>query len=126
MAVTLTVQQLEDALGVAALDPMFPGATIKATIDATRLLPVAARMVLKYAPAAPDGIQNEAVIRLAGWLAGTPPESLASDSLNILGVQIDGSYNTAQTGALRHSGAMSLLSPYKRRRGGLISGTAAL
>ena len=34
-------------------------------------------MVERYAPSAPPPVKNEAVIRLAGWLRGSPPADLA-------------------------------------------------
>ena len=103
MAVTLTESELAGALGVN-----------QALAD--RLLPVAKALVQQYGPDAPEPIQNEAVIRCAGWLADKPSSSLQSERFGDVEVQ----WATGQLSALRHSGAMALLSPFKVRRGGAI------
>ena len=103
MAVTLTQTSLAAALGVN-----------QALAD--RLHPVAVALVERWAPAAPEAIQNEATIRCAGWLADTPPASLQSEQYGDVSV----TWATGQLSALRHSGAMALLSPWKVRRAGAI------
>ena len=81
---------------------------------AGRLGPVVAALVERYADAAPAAVKSEAVVRAAGWLAGNKP------GLRKVGVSnIDIEYSGGQS-ALRHSGAMSLLSPFKVRRAGAI------
>ena len=90
---------------------------IKSTAEvAGRLLPVATGLVERYAPAAPEAIQNEAVIRCAGYLAQHPADARRSTGVG----GVSSSWAATHTGALRHSGAMSLLSPYKVRRAGAI------
>ena len=92
-------------------------AAAQVTADqAARLLPVASRLVEQYAPDAPEEIQNEAVIRVAGWLGQTPAGSLTRVQTGPRETE----YAPGQKGALRHSGAMSLLAPWKVRRGGAI------
>ena len=103
MAVSLTETALAEALGV---NPAL----------ATRLRPVAVAMVERYAPGAPAAIQDEATIRAAGWLADTPAASLQSEQYGDVSV----TWATGQLSALRHSGAMALLSPWKVRRAGAI------
>lgn len=83
---------------------------------AARLLPVASALVERYAPAAPQSVKDEAVIRTAGWLAEQPHASIRSEVTG----EIRTDYNTASLSALRHSGAMALLSPWKVRRAGAI------
>ena len=81
---------------------------------AGRLGPVVSELVERYADSAPAAVKSEAVIRAAGWLAGNKP------GLRKVGVSnIDIEYSGGQS-ALRHSGAMSLLSPFKIRRAGAI------
>ena len=81
---------------------------------AGRLGPVVAALVERFADSAPAAVKSEAVIRAAGWLAGNKP------GLRKVGVSnIDIEYSGGQS-ALRHSGAMSLLSPFKIRRAGAI------
>ena len=89
MAVTLTVDQLRD--GIRA------GDTQQETAILTRLLSVGTALVQKHAPNAPEAVQNEAVVRLAGYLFDQPTV-------------------TARQGyasALRNSGARALLLPWR-------------
>ena len=107
MAVTLTSTELEDAVP-----------SIDDTVQADRLLDVATELVNGFAPLAPDAVANEAVIRTAGWLSGKPSDSVRGQSVGDIEIQ----YASSEQSALRHSGAMSLLSRWKVRRAGLISG----
>ena len=103
MAVTLTVSTLSRVLG---LD----------VDEATRLLAASTELVNRYAPAAPASVGNEAVIRTAGYLAEQPRAAVRSERTG----NIETSFAATHLSALRHSGAMALLSPYKIRRGGAI------
>ena len=85
-------------------------------VDAARLLPVATALVERYAPDAPEAIQNEAAVRCAGWLGHTAAGSIAKVETGPKSTE----YAVGQTGALRHSGAMSLLAPWKVRRAGAV------
>ena len=107
MAVTLTAAELAT------------GARI-AQAEADRLLPVTVEMVESYADA-PDPIANEAAIRLGGWLVTSQRSSVRSERAGDLEV----SFAASLVGALRHSGAQSLLAPYRRRRALTIPGRAA-
>ena len=87
--------------------------------DATRaghILAAVDVLVERYAPAAPDAIKREAIIRAAGWLADAPSAGIRDESVG----GISASYSVSMTGCLRHSGAMGLLSPWKVRRAGTI------
>ena len=86
------------------------------TAVATRLLPVASALVTKYAPAAPDAISNEAVVRCAAYLAEHPAAAIRREGIG----DIDTSFAPANLSALRHSGASALLSSWRRRRGGIV------
>ena len=108
MAVTITATQLAAATGTT-------------TAVATRLLPVPAHLVVKYAPAAPDAIQDEAVVRCVGWLADRNPTGATTETTEVGDWRSEKRHPAAQQGALRYSGAMSLLSPWKERRAGTIS-----
>ena len=94
MAVTLTVAQLVAALKL--------GSTTEETAEATRLLATATEIVTKHAPDAPDAIQNEAVIRVAGYLFDAPTAARGAGYGDIL----------------RNSGALALLLPYRVHRAG--------
>ena len=104
MAVTLTEAALASALAV------------NDTL-AARLHPVAVELVERFAPDAPDAIQNEAAIRCAGWLLETPAGGIRSETTGDVRTSFDGARASS---ALRHSGAMGLLSPWKVRRAGAI------
>ena len=75
----------------------------------------AAALVERFAPAAPQPIRDEAVIRCAAHLHGTPAAAIRSDSVGPMTTD----YAVSRQAALRHSGSMSLLSPWKIRRAGL-------
>ena len=87
-------------------------ATVVARLGAT-----AAALVERFAPAAPDAIKCEAVIRCAGWLREAPASGARSQSEG----DIRTSYTPGATGALRASGAMGLLSGWKIRRAGAVA-----
>ena len=103
MAVTIRVEILGEVIAVDAS-------------TATRLLAVATELVARYAPDAPNAISNEAVIRTAGWLAEQPRAAITSETEG----DIRTSYAPTMQSALRHSGAMASLSPWKIRRAGAI------
>ena len=103
MAVTLTAAELGQAVGVDST-------------TATRLLAVATELVTRYAPVAPQAIANEAAIRAAGWLAEQPAAAISGETEG----DIRTSYAPTMQSALRHSGGMALLSPWKIRRAGAI------
>ena len=84
---------------------------------AQRLYEVSLALVNRYAPDAPDAMRREAVIRCAGWLLEAPSAGVRRSSTG----PIDTAYTPAATGALRSSGAMALLSPWKVRRAGVIA-----
>ena len=96
MAVTLTAVQLMAALRITDTDE---------TEEITRLLAVYRVVVEKYAPAAPAAIQNEALIRLAGYLYDKPTAPRG----------------TGYSRALTNSGAAGLLLPYRTHRAGPVA-----
>ena len=104
MAVTLTLADLAAALAVN--DAM-----------AARLHPVAVALVERFAPDAPDAILDETAIRCAGWLLETPAGAVRSETTGDVRTTFDGGRSL---GALRGSGSMGLLSPWKIRRAGAI------
>lgn len=104
MAVTLTAAELATALEA---HPAL----------AARLLATSTALVERYAPGAPEAVQNEAVIRMAGWLIETPAGGIRSETIGDVRTGFEAGRSL---GALRHSGAMGLLSPWKVRRAGAI------
>ena len=103
MAVTIQAAALAEALHV------------KQAL-ASRLLPVASRVVTDYAPRAPTVLQNEAVIRFAGYLADAG--SGAATALTVDDLRLELVTNHAP--AFRNSGAEALLTRHKVRRAGAI------
>ena len=103
MAVTLTAAALAEAVAVTAA-------------QAARMLPVASALVERYAPAAPVAVQNEAAIRVCGYLSQQPESAQRSDRIG----DVETQWAPGNASALRHSGAMALCSPWKIRRAGAI------
>ena len=86
--------------------------------DVARIGAVAAALVEQYCPTAPQSVRDEAVIRAAGWLREVKP-GLVDWSMDAGPVNITRKGNMGLS-ALRHSGAMALLNPWKVRRAGKI------
>ena len=83
---------------------------------AEQLLMAATALVDRFAPDAPEPIKDEATIRAAGYLVEQPRAAIRSDSVGDIATV----FTPSSLSALRHSGAMSLLSPWKVRRAGAI------
>ena len=100
MAVTLTAAMLRARLQLASGAP-------EAEVD--QLLAAATALVLRYAPNAPDVLADEAVVRVAAWLAVTPtPAPISVDS----DLRIDANSNSYHS-AMRRSGAQDILAPWR-------------
>lgn len=94
MAVSITSVQLAAALRVGdglSLPPEPVGGVV------TRLLSAATELVQDYAPDAPEGVQNEAVVRVCGWLFDAVPGRTFANAMDL-------------------SGAKALIAPYRARR----------
>ena len=94
MAVSITVAELAAAIRL--------GSSTEETAQATRLLALATQVVTKHAANAPDAVQNEAAIRVAGYLFDAPQAAQGAGYADIL----------------RNSGAAALLLPYRVHRAG--------
>ena len=94
MAVTITQAELSAALRL--------GTSTEEIAEATRLLTYATEAVTQHAEHAPDAVQNEATIRLAGYLFDQPFAGRGDSYSN----------------ALRNSGAARMLLPYRIHRAG--------
>ena len=81
-----------------------------------RLGSTASSLVERYASGAPQSIKNEGVIRTCGWLVEQPSAALRSIGVG----DVTRTYATSSMSALRHSGAMALLTSWRIRRGGSI------
>ena len=84
--------------------------------EARRLGSTAAALVSRFAPLAPQAILNEAVLRTAGYLHQQPAAPLRAEQVGELRAE----YSPTHVSALRHSGSMAILSPWKVRRAGAI------
>ena len=75
-----------------------------------------------YAPGTPDEILREAAIRVTAWIIGTRANARSERKVDPsgAGLEIQFQNQTATPNAVRNSGALSLLSPYKVRRAGVI------
>ena len=92
-------------------------AETNANIDrATRVLPVAQRVVADYAPDAPEELRDEATIRFGGYLLGSGYGEMRSQSLGEKNLE----FTVNHAAAFRNCGAAALLTGYKRRRAGSI------
>ena len=83
---------------------------------AQRLFAVASELVSNYASAAPDPIRDEAIIRTASYLKDGAPHATLQRLESGASVELEFLKPSGRS-ALRFSGSMSLLSPYKKRRG---------
>ena len=82
---------------------------------AARLLEVVKLRVERYAPDAPTAMKNQSILRGIGWLK----DSASPVSKETVGpLAIERTVNTASW--FLSSGAASLLSPWKVRRGGAV------
>ena len=85
---------------------------------ARRLGPVSAALTEAEASGAPPEIKSESVVRCCGWLYQSTP-GLADSKMSAGPVDIVRTFSPGYS-ALRHSGSMALLSPWKIRRAGRI------
>lgn len=76
----------------------------------------AAALVERYAAGAPQSIKDEAATRTAGYLSEQPAAAINSERIGDVAQR----YASTHVSALRHSGSMALLSPWKQRRAGTI------
>lgn len=103
----ITVDELTDAVkGAAAISTDF----------AQRIHAAAVQMVTDYAPDAPTEIVNEAIVRLGGYLAQSDFGTIRSETLGPQSFE----FVTNHAAMFRNSGAMALLTRYKRRRAGAV------
>ena len=97
------------------------GDSVKDRLQAQRLGPVAADLVEKYSPHAPQAIRNEAVILVVAWLGSQTSGVNPGMEIRIGNVTMNRRRYRGEISALRHSGAMGLLSAWKVRRAGKLT-----
>ena len=76
------------------------------------LLPMATSLTETYAPEAPTGVKNVAMVRLIGWFLEGRFGSFQSNQVKVP--------SQSHSVFFRNSGAQAMLSPYKRRRAAAI------
>ena len=82
---------------------------------------VACETVESYAPMAPPATKLEAALQMCGYLLGTQPNMHRRSQTDPSGTMLEFEHDGPATrNAFRYSRASALLSPYKRRRAGLI------
>ena len=96
----VTAAQLATAIRV--------GDTPEETAQVERLLTYATEAVTRHAPNAPDAVQDEAVIRISGYLFDMPQAARGAGYADVL----------------RNSGASAILLPYRVHRAGSTAETA--
>lgn len=96
MAVTLTVSELAAALRA--------GDSTDETAILTRLLAAATATIEHVADGAPEAIQNEACVRFAGYLYDQP----------------NAGRGMAWSSAMRSSGALALVAPWRVHTAGIV------
>ena len=107
MAVTITAAELARRIAGAAADD---------AATAEQLLNVARARVEDYAPSAPEAVQNEAVVRFAGYLSQADFGTVRREEVGPRSVE----YPTNHANAWHNSGAAMLLTRWARRRAGTI------
>ncbi|MYC28154.1 MAG: hypothetical protein F4X63_09220 [Nitrospira sp. SB0662_bin_26] len=82
-----------------------------------RLFDVASAIVQEYTRGStvPDAIENEAVVRVTGWIHSTRKRDGGIKSQKVDDLEVE-YFSNHKTGVLKHSGAETLLSPFKQRR----------
>ena len=108
-AIALTVEQVKGATDVNLHDQ-----------DATRLGSMAAALVEKYAPDAPDGVKLEAAIRCIGWWTQSPIMPISSRSFGNAGVVGSVDYALHKLNPILHSGAAMILTPWRIHTMGVV------
>ncbi len=118
MAVRITAEQIRDRVVVAQVAGSVVGLSQKDGFDLAfweSKRAVAVALIEKYAPLAPSEVQDEGAIRICGYLfdrSAALQDRRQGDA--------DMTQAPGQISALRHSGAMALLSPWKKRRAGVV------
>ena len=105
-AITLTVEQVKFSTEMNVYDQA-----------ATRLGSMAAELVERYAPDAPDGVKLEAAIRCIGWWTQSAAFPVSSRSFGEAG-SVD--YALSRLNPILHSGASMILSPFRTNTMGVV------
>ena len=105
MAVTLTLVLLREVIETDLPDTAL-----------SRVLASAKAHVERYAPGAPEDVQNEAAIRAVGYLLEQPAAARRSSEIG----EHKEAFAVSNVNPLYHSGAAGLLAPWRVHRAGII------
>ena len=110
---------LRDAVpSVAMAMPATIGTGVVDGVTNARLARAAMIACYQYAPAAPHELLVEGAIRLAAYLAASPPHAARRKVTDPTGTAIETDFRASMSpSALRHSGASALLGPHRVTRG---------
>ena len=97
------------------------GDSAKDRLQAQRLGPVGSDLVEKYSPHAPQSVRDEAVILVVSWIGQHTSGLTPGLEIKAGGITLSRRRYRGEISALRHSGAMSLLSSWKIRRAGKLT-----
>ena len=101
---------------IARLKAVIQGRGAESDAAACALGEMASARVEKEAPGAPQAVKDEAVIRYAGYVAQADFGSVAQESIGPRSL----TYPTNHAAAFRYCGAYGMLTPWKRRRAGVL------
>ena len=107
------------AAAIVRLRTAVAGRTLNDDGAADALGATASALVQRYAPGAPQACRDEAVIRAAGYLAGSDFGAFLQEPTSV-GGKDGGRYVTNHASLFRNSGAAALLAPWRVRRAGAI------
>ena len=103
-------------LAIERLKAAIQGRATESDDEAAALGAAAAARVEREAPAAPQSIKDECVIRVAGYWSQADFGTIQDETIGPL----SRTYTMNHAGAFRLCGAYGLLSPWKKRRAGTI------
>ena len=104
------------ANAIARLQSAVAGRAKRSDEEACALGALASARVEREAPGAPQAIRDEAVIRYAGYMAGSDYGAVRQESIDPKSIE----YVVNHANAWRNCGAGGLLAPWKVRRAGVI------
>ena len=115
MAITILWSDVASELGISVPNPI-PDPLTGELKTLERLFSVASAIITEYGrdSSIPGGIENEAVVRLTGFLANNARTSGGVKSQKVDDLTVE--YFANHKSALRNSGAETLLSRFKQRR----------
>ena len=115
MAITILYTDVASELGVEVPDPL-PNPLEGELKRIEQLFPVASALISEYTrdSSIPAGVENEALVRLVGFMASTSSSNQGVKSQQVDDLKVE--YFSNHKNAMKNSGAESLLTRFKQRR----------